>query len=100
MLCVSNNICYTYSLRVGRMPPFRRLIFWGYNTVLAIIGSRFHIVCTFASLGQRKIYKSQETCSKSDSGAGNARKVLLRDIKRTKDCNDSVVCFMNDDTNK
>ena len=69
---------------------------------LAIIGSRF----SYRFILLLRSDRENERKLKGDIsrvmivGAGSAGRLLLRDIKRTKDCDDIVVCFIDDNNLK
>ena len=69
---------------------------------LAVLGSRFSYRFVLLLRSDREnIKKSQKDMSRvMIVGAGNAGRLLLRDIKRSIDFNDSVVCFIDDDKSK
>ena len=69
---------------------------------LAVIGSRFSYRFVLLLRAEREnVQRTKGNVSKvMIVGAGNAGKLLLRDIKRSKDSNDSVVCFVDDDRKK
>lgn len=92
---------YFITLLFGRM-PISYYILGAIIQFLAIIGSRFSYRFVLLLRSDREnIQRAKGNVARvMIVGAGNAGRLLLRDIKRTKDCNDSVVCFIDDDTNK
>ena len=68
---------------------------------LLIIGSRFsYRFMLLLRSGRENLKRSSDLSRVMIVGAGNAGRSLLRDIKRIKDCQDSVVCFIDDDRDK
>ena len=84
----------------GRMPISYYII----GTIiqfLLIIGSRFsYRFVLLLRAGRENLKPSSEVSRVMIIGAGSAGRLLLRDIKRSSEYNDSVICFIDDDRDK
>ena len=98
--CVILSLLYALIITVvcERMPLSFYL--WGMaNQLMLIVAIRFSY--RFILLMQTVYRKTDETVGRVMLiGAGSAGQMLLRDINRTKEINDKVVCCIDDNSNK
>lgn len=84
----------------GRMPISYYIVGIIMQFLLTIV-SRFSYRFVLLLLAGREYLKRSNYVSRvMIVGAGNAGRLLLRDIKRSTEYQDSVVCFIDDDRNK
>lgn len=89
------------TLLFSRM-PVSYFLFGAIFQLACVVGARFayRFLLLLRELGGGNGGKSGRRNRVMIVGAGSAGQMILRDIRRTKNVNDEVMCFIDDDANK